>query len=124
MIEQLVHALQALAAPADVQVARHPAGTVAAEELALDFDDAWRLVTSCQQLELAPAQRAALASVDAALSRMGGTAQARLRTPDALRAAPEWALVREHAARALAALGRPVEPPPPARATYLPDPQS
>ena len=124
MIEQLVHALQALAAPPDAQLARYPAGTAAADELALDFDDAWRLVASCQQLELAPAQRAALASVDAALSRMSGAAHARLWTPDALRGAPEWALVRAHAARALAALDRPVAPPPPPRATYLPDPES
>lgn len=48
------------------------------------------------------------AAVDAALSDMNGAEHAHLWTVEALRDAPEWARVRELAARALHFLQRPL----------------
>ena len=119
MIEQLVHALQALAAPADVQIARFPDFVVRADELALDFDDALRLSLDCPQVELRPAQREALLKVDLHLTTMSGRENAHLWTEAALHERAEWAQVRELAAQALQELGQPRTTPPPTRATYV-----
>ena len=116
-------ALQALAADADLQLARFPDFVCKPDELALDFDDALLLVRSCQQIELAPEQARALAAVDALLARMSGAANAALWTEAALRERVEWAEVRAAAAAALLALGYPIEPPPPTDNIYVPGPR-
>jgi hypothetical protein len=119
MIEQTIHALQALAAPADIQLARFPDFIEQADELALDFDDALS-GTDGRGDPLSPAQRSSLARVDEALTRMSGGANSALWTAVALRSAPEWADVRVLAADALRALGAPIQPPPPSDAAYVP----
>lgn len=111
MIERLVHALQLLALPAERQLARGPDFAAQAGELALDFDDALRLVRDCPQMELTDAQHAALGAVDALLSRMSDEVQPAPWTEQAVRGAPEWRALRHAAADALAALGQPPLPP-------------
>ena len=51
MIERLIVALQALAAPVEVQLQRFPNFVAQSDELALDFADAFVLVSDCPQLE-------------------------------------------------------------------------
>jgi hypothetical protein len=104
MIERLVHALQALAAPADVQLARVPDFAARSGELALDFADALRLVTDCPQLYLTVPQRDSLERLDAYLERFADSAGADFRTESAVRASTEWVEVRRLAAGALAEL--------------------
>lgn len=113
MIERLVDTLRALAAPAEEQLARFPDFVVKADELALDFDDALRLVMDCPQIRLEPEQEHALERLDDTLERMSGEANAPLWTEGALRERDEWARVRRLARAALAALGHPADLPPP-----------
>jgi len=120
MIERLIIALRALAAEADVQLRRFPDFVSRPDELALDFADALLLVRSCQQIELAPEQSRALATVESLLDRLSGSATAELWTEAALRERPEWDQLRDAAATALRALGYPVEPPPPTDSVYVP----
>jgi hypothetical protein len=118
MIKQLIHALQALAAPAELQLARFPDFVVKADELALDFDDALRCAAQAGS-PLSPAQHTALDRVDDVLRRMSTAGNAHVWSDAALRSAPDWATVRSLAADALRALGAPVEPPPPNDAVYV-----
>src|SRR5215212_10645109 len=119
MIERLIHSLQALAAPADVQLARFPDFAAKADELALDYADALRLAADCPQLRLEPGQRRALDRLDGYLDRMSGAANAGLWTEGAVRSSPEWVEVRALARDALAALGAPDDLPPPGDAVYV-----
>jgi hypothetical protein len=113
MIERLVDTLRALAAPAEEQLARYPDFVVKADELALDFDDALRLVMDCPQIRLEAEQEHALERLDDTLERMSGEANASLWTARALREREEWAHVRRLARAALAALDHPADPPRP-----------
>ena len=119
MIQRLITSLQALAAPAEIQLARFPDFVVKADELALDFDDAIILVRDCPQLDLTPAQVAALEAVDQALSAMSGPERGRFWTDSALRESAEWGRVRGLAARALRTLDAPVANPVPSQAVYV-----
>jgi hypothetical protein len=119
MIQRLIDSLQALAAPADVQLARFPDFVVKVDELALDFDDALLLVRDCQQLQLTVHQRDALADVETALNDMGGLQRSELWTERALRTSPRWAEIRQRARAALVVLGLPVADPGPSRAGYV-----
>jgi hypothetical protein len=119
MIERLIHSLQALAAPADAQLARFPDFVAKADELALDFADALRLVSDRPQVELSAAQREALARLDAQLDAMSGESRRALWSEAAMRGAREWAATRRLAREALAALHAPDDLPPPPDATYI-----
>ena len=105
MIERLVYALETLAAPADVQLARAPDFAARSGELALDFADALRLVTDCPQLHLTSAQRESLERLDTYLERLADSMSGELRTERAVRTSAEWSHVRRLAAGALAELG-------------------
>ena len=118
MIERLIHSLQALAAPADVQLARFPDFAAKADELALDYADALRLAADCPQVLLEPGQRHALDRLDGYLDRMSGAANAALWTEGAVRSSPEWEEVRALARAGLAALGAADDLPPPGGAVY------
>jgi hypothetical protein len=119
VIQRLITSLQALAAPAEIQLARFPDFVVKADELALDFDDALMLVRDCPQLELTPGQVAALDALDQALDVMSGPGQGRFWTESALRDGAEWAHVRGLAAAALRTLDAPVTTPSPSHAVYV-----
>ena len=112
-------ALQALAASAEVQLARFPTFTVAADELALDFDDALLMFRQAAP-KSTPEQNACIHALDDLLSNMSGAANAPLWTPSALRTAPEWVQVRALAHAALNAFGWPLDPPPPSDNVYVP----
>jgi len=111
MIEKLVDCLRALAAPADIQVARFPDFVCKAGELALDYADALLLAFQCQQLQFTQEQRQALQRVDDLLDGMSGEQNAHIWTDAALGSAPEWVAVRDAAMAAVHALGMRYEPP-------------
>ena len=120
MIERLIHSLQALAAPADAQLARFPGFVVKADELALDFADALLLISDCPQVELSAAQQETLGQLDAHLEAMSAAPRAPLWTDAAVRGAPEWVTVRRLAREALVALGEAYALPPSSDSTYIP----
>lgn len=105
MIDRLLITLRALAASPDEQLERFPDLVAKPDELALDFDDAYRLLQQCQQLELSAAQRDAVAAVDRLLGQLSGPEHGMLWTEAALRRAPEWEQVRGAARAALRVLG-------------------
>ena len=114
MTERLKHALQALAAPAEVQLARYPEFVVKADELALEFDEALRLTLSAPRHGLSPEQLSYLVAIDTFLEKLGaGEMRDWAWTDAAVRGGPHWAQLRAVAAEALRAFGWPVEPPPP-----------
>jgi hypothetical protein len=76
------------------------------------------VATDCPQLHLAVTQHEALTRLDQHLDRMSGAANARLWTEQAMRSG---AAVRALAQDALAALGAPIDPPPPSSAVYVRD---
>ncbi len=119
MIQRLVTSLQALAAPAEIQLARFPDFVVKADELALDFDDALMLMRDCPQIELTPEQVDALDAVESALDAMAGPRCRQLWTDAALSDAAEWARVRHLATAALGVLGAPVTTPASSHAVYV-----
>jgi hypothetical protein len=116
MIERLIHSLQALAAPADFQLARFVAKP---DELALDFDDAFRLVSDCPQLELDTEQRECLDRLDHFLEQRSGPDTPDFWTESAIRTSAEWVELRALAADALACLNAPRILPPPTDAVYI-----
>ena len=120
MIERVVIALRALAAPAAEQLERFPDFVAKPDDLALDFDDAYLLLQQCQQLELSTAQLDAVAAVDRLLEHMSDSQRHALWTENALRSALEWQQVREAARAALRMLGYAEGPVPPSNAVYVP----
>jgi len=119
VIERLIRSLQALAAPAEVQLARFPAFAVQADELALDFADALLLVSDCSQVRLSATERHALERLDAQLAAMNGSVRREIWSEAAVRQAPEWAATRRLAWEALDALQAPADLPPPDDAVYI-----
>jgi hypothetical protein len=119
MIERLITALQALAAPAEIQLSRFPNFVGNADGLALDYDDAFRLIVDCPQIVLTSEQRVALEEVDGYLDGMSGAANASLWTEQAIRSSAEWAIVRQLACVALVAIGAPVALSTPTVAVYI-----
>jgi hypothetical protein len=90
LIDRLIHSLQALASPAETQLARFPDFVVRADELALDFSDALMLVSNRPRARLTAAQRGALELLDTHLGEMSGPVRPQLWTDDAVRGSPEW----------------------------------
>ena len=117
MIERLITSLDALAAPADVQLRRvtgaaggraavdvpqASAGPAAeARDLALEFADALLLVSDCPQVLLNAAQRQALNALDEQLEEMLREGGSHLWQPSGLRQSVEWSTARRLAAEAL-----------------------
>jgi hypothetical protein len=79
---------------------------VGVDELALEFDDLFRLAGGKLQAgELAAHEYDALSALDKALQDMSGPARAELWTVDALRNRSEWAEVRILAGKAVVETG-------------------
>jgi hypothetical protein len=94
----LIRSLRALASQGAIALSTQPAGTVKADELALDFCH-W--LTACPPGEFTQVQRHALARVDLLLSQMSGASNAHLWTEAAVLESPQWAEVRGAAVDAL-----------------------
>lgn len=105
MIQRLIDSLQALAAPAEVQCARFAGVAVKADELVLDFDDAFLLIRDCPQMILTHRQHDALVDLDLTLTAMSRSASPGVWTEDALRERPDWEIVRRQAAAVLETFG-------------------
>ena len=105
MIDKLVECLRALAAPAQLQLARFPDVVCRADELALEYTDALLVASSCPQLQFTEEQRRALRNVDDLLDMMSGQESAQLWTDAALREAQEWSNVRPRCSRRAAGAG-------------------
>ncbi|HSJ30799.1 MAG TPA: hypothetical protein VK933_05150 [Longimicrobiales bacterium] len=117
MIERLITSLDALAAPADVQLRRiadnaasrtssavteASAGAVAdARDLAFEFADALLLASDCPQVLLNGAQRQVLDALDEQLEEMLREGGVHLWQPPGLRESVEWRTARRLAAEAL-----------------------
>ncbi len=110
MIERLTGLLQALAAPANEQVDRYPELKSRAEQIALDYCDAFRLVCDCPQLILTTKQRRALDAVAETLDSLSVPGSATLWSEYAIRTSPRWKTIRRLAMEALRALGQSTDP--------------
>lgn len=120
MVERLVHALQTLAAPAEDQLTRVPDFVRKANNLALDFADALRLVSDCPQILLEAEQQYALDRLDGYLEARSTPAHMGFWTEAAIRESAEWDTVRRLARDALASLRAPQElSPPSGRVTMM-----
>ena len=121
MVERLIHTLQALAAPPDVQLGRFPDFVAKGDELALDFDDALQLVYDCPQLQLEAHQHESLDRLYRYLEERSARDRAAFWTEAAIQSSPEWVAVRRLAVSALTSLGAPIDLPPPTDAVYVRD---
>lgn len=117
--QRFMWAVQALAVSAQEQQRLFPSFAEAADELALDHEEAQAAFLNASGALLSPHQREALDLLDRQLERMSGPHNASLWTVEALDAAPEWAHVRELAVDVLREMGWAVESPPRDRAIYV-----
>lgn len=101
--------LQALAMPADVQLALFPEGNAKVEELALEFDYALGMKWSAKRRPLTAKQETLVQHIDDTLDQMSGPRP--FWTEEALRYSPEWNAVRNVAREALEAFGWEVKAP-------------
>jgi hypothetical protein len=117
--QRFMWTVQALAAPAKEQQQLFPSFAVAADELALDHEEAQAAFLKVSEAQLSPRQRKAFDILDRQLQQMSGLQNAPLWTVEALGTAPEWAIVRELAVSVLQEMGWAVESPPRDRAIYV-----
>jgi hypothetical protein len=112
MLPRLRAALQALAQPASSQVSLFPDFVVVPDELALEFDDWFRVATTPELVpELTKAQCAALGAIDEQFARMSDDPE--VWSEEALAGNRDWDEVRSLACRALAEFGWQAELPAP-----------
>jgi hypothetical protein len=111
-MRRLMHAVQALAHPADVQLTLFPSFVCKADELALDFGFFWDCAKSNDGERLTAEQTGILDEIDSQLDSMSGAQDAELWTNDALLENPLWGRTRELAKAALVAFNWPYEVPP------------
>jgi hypothetical protein len=105
-LRSLREALALLSADAETQLAAEPLRW-SIDELALEFDDAYRLVPSLVSeygVRLSENLLGRLSEIDSMLDGMSGAANAPLWTADGVRSRPEWARVRDRAAAAASQL--------------------
>ena len=107
----LRQALQALALPAEKQIALLPGFVREADELALNFDHWRRAAGADPSVRLSRSQRETLDEIERHIDRMCGHANAHLWTRSGLRDSPRWSTVRQAARAALEAFGWDLEVP-------------
>ena len=120
LLVRLKHSLQALAMPADAQLALFPDFACKVEELALDFDHWGECALGNDRGELTEEQKSLLRKLDATFDQMSSGQNQKLWAENALRNSPEWQGVREIAKAALAAFGWDAERPPSYEQEYVP----
>ncbi|HNW92436.1 MAG TPA: hypothetical protein PKM88_05945 [bacterium] len=97
MMKELIASVHRLSLSAEGQLASLPDGCCKADELALDFNDAWRVVVA----DVPPEAEPMITELDQLLESMSGQDKNELWTDTALKTKPEWALIREKAKRIL-----------------------
>jgi hypothetical protein len=105
LMTRLKHALQALAAPAEVQLGLFPDFVCKADELALDFGHWHECVVGNGADSLTQQQLSWLNALDERLGAMSGMHHSASWTDEALRTGPEWVEIRALAAESLLSLG-------------------
>ena len=103
MIERLILALRLLASPPAAQLAQF-SESKRTSEIALDFDDALRLVSDCPQIRLESRQRESLERLSDYLDARSDAGHASLWTESAIRDSADWQRIRELARAALESL--------------------
>lgn len=112
VIAELRHSLQALALPADEQLALFPDFVCKADELALDLDNFYPAARLNVPDLFTQEQWDRVDVIDCMLGAMSGRENAERWTDDALRTSPEWETIRGLARTALEGLGWEVAVPP------------
>lgn len=121
VLEMLINATNMLSLQADQQVKAFPTFVVVADELALNFSDAFFHVEQLREENLIDPQQAELLGlIEKDLEDMTDSEDQDLWEVDALFHRNEWEVVRNKARIALAALGREVGEPVLAGLTYVP----
>jgi hypothetical protein len=100
-------AVQDLALPPELGLARKGAGTHRPDELALEFDDVYAAFVSNAATLPTEKQLLALQALDSALAAMSGPEHASLWTESAVKSHPSWVEVRSLAAAVLEAFAWP-----------------
>lgn len=109
--EQLKHAVQALAQPAEVQAGLFPSFVVAADELALEFERTYMGAEAAIGAQWSSVQADCLRKLDQEIERLSGEAFPEIwLAPDAL-SHPAWATFRAHARDVMVAFSWPFEAP-------------
>lgn len=106
----LQQTLQALAAPATVQLTMFPDLIANGERVMAEFK-LWRERALAKQSSLSPQQQEALGGLDDCLQRMLQDGASPLWTAEAVRTSPEWGQLRANARRALVAFSWSVDIP-------------
>jgi hypothetical protein len=102
--------LQALALPHSTQAKAFPEFVVLGDELAMGFDEFYRVVASDRGAKLQPAL-SSLNCIQAQLDRMTALSDVDLWSHQGVLNRAEWEEIRRFAARALGELGWPLEDP-------------
>lgn len=118
---RLMHALQALAIPAEAQLRLLPDFACIADELALDLNNWCSTVLSNDGADLSDQQKQLLQELDGQLTHMSGDTNSQLWTNEAVCNSGEWEQVRVHAQATLAAFGWPLQTPPSYDSEFVPE---
>lgn len=102
--------LQALAAPADIQLELFPDFDLKVDELAIEFDQ-WYQVMKRRQTIFTKKQRQVLEDLNKKLDEISGPDNVKYWLEETLRTDSAWETIRSLARLALAALGWPYEQP-------------
>jgi hypothetical protein len=117
-LERFKWSLQALAAPADIQLDLYPDSDWKVDDMAIEFEE-WYEAIKKRQTFFTAAQAAILRKLNRSLDEISGPENAYYWMEETLRADPVWEKIRLLAKDALRALGWPVEVPPKERSDTL-----
>src|SRR4028119_1862389 len=112
LLVRLKLSLQALAMPADAQLALFPDFVCKVDELALDFDHWSECALGSDRGKLSEEQKFLLRKLDGTFDQMSSGQSQNLWEEDALRNSPEWQGIRETAKAALTSFCWDTERPP------------
>lgn len=117
-LERFKWSLQALAAPADVQLDLYPDSDWKVDDMAIEFEE-WYETIKRRQTFFSAKQAAILRKLNQTLDDISGPENAYYWMEETLRVDPVWEKIRSLAKDALGALGWPVEAPPKQRSNIL-----
>lgn len=120
-MEKLEWAARALAQPHDVQVSLFPYFVEVADELGLNWDEAFRkYIDNPDALSIfTPQQKEALLELDRYMESISGKKHLHLWMMEALVNTEEWAIMRRLASEVLAAMNWSLQPPPKSVELYV-----